>query len=238
MPNEPVVVDLTEAEARELTDRIRANLEVTSELIVEAYVRRAWQALGYGGWDLYVLGEFGSGPLRVPREDRPEMVRSLRSQQMSLRAIGTAMDVSERTVRRDLEEAGAAFAAPTDDAVVEITRVIGVDGVRQAAKHRPPEPRGETVTVVRDPSTPREPPGETVTVVREPPAPPPQARDVTPQFWIAARTVRGDALTAKALAEALVSRPDTRSLRDIKDAVAALQPILDRWPDIGQSEHP
>ena len=221
MPNEPVVVDLTEAEARELTDHIKTNLEVASRLIVEAYVRRAWQALGYGGWDLYVLGEFGSGPLRVPREDRPEMVRSLRSQQMSLRAIGTAMDVSERTVRRDLEEAGAAFAAPTDDAVVEITRVIGVDGVRQAAKHRPPEPRGETVTVVR-----------------EPPAPPPQARDVTPQFWIAARTVRGDALTAKALAEALVSRPDTRSLRDIKDAVAALQPILDRWPDIGQSEHP
>jgi DeoR/GlpR family transcriptional regulator of sugar metabolism len=39
----------------------------------------------------------------VPREDRPEMVRSLRSQEMSLRAIATAMGVSERTVRRDLD---------------------------------------------------------------------------------------------------------------------------------------
>jgi hypothetical protein len=228
MPNEPVVA-LTEAEARELTDRIRANLEVTSELIVEAYVRRAWWALGYGSWDFYVISEFGSGPLRVPREDRPEMVRSLRAQQMSNRAIGTAMDVSERTVRRDLGDAGAANAAPAD----EVTTVIGVDGVSQRAKKRPPEPQSNTLTIERESSpAPREPQGQTVTVVPEPPPPAPY---VTPQLWIAARRIRGDAQSVEELAKlakSLDSRPDTRALEDIDVAIATLQRARAIWPDV------
>ena len=61
------------------------------------------------------------------------MVRSLRSQEMSTRAIATALAISERTVRRDLDKAAAANAAADEE---PITTVVGLDGKRQPASRR------------------------------------------------------------------------------------------------------
>jgi len=137
---------LTKPEARELTQQIRASIEATWKLVVKAYMQRAWAAMGYESWDRYVLAEFGQYALTVPREDRPEMVRSMKMLGMSNRSIGEAAGIGESQVRRDLKEAelrqnGAPHEADAElNAIaeeLEITvvpdYVLGKDGKRQPA---------------------------------------------------------------------------------------------------------
>lgn len=110
-----IIASLTPEQARDVTDRIRTALGVTWELVVEAWTGRAWAALGYGTWDSYIAAEFGSARLRLPAEERREVVVSLRDAGMSTRAIAAAAGVSPGTVRNDL--AGGQLCPP--DAPVE-----------------------------------------------------------------------------------------------------------------------
>ncbi|GAB2666426.1 hypothetical protein [Nocardia goodfellowii] len=119
---------VTSEVARELTDRIRAHVETAWELIQQAYLTRAWAALGYDSWDEYCAQEFDRARIRVPREERAEVVASLREIGMSTRAIAVATGVSDYTVRQDL--AGARNLAPDPYAPV-----TGRDG-----KSYPPKP--------------------------------------------------------------------------------------------------
>jgi hypothetical protein len=86
-------------DARALTDRIKVAVEATWILVVEAYTSRAWSALGYATWDDYCTREFGTSRLRLPREERQEVVSSLREQGLSIRAIATATSLSVGTVQ-------------------------------------------------------------------------------------------------------------------------------------------
>ncbi len=116
----------TEHEARTLTDRIKAAVEGTWLLIQEAYTTRAWAALGYDTWDTYCNAEFGTARLRLPREDRQEVVASLRESGMSLRAIESATGVSRPTVIKDLRASQVVNSSPPP-------AVTGTDGKTYAA---------------------------------------------------------------------------------------------------------
>jgi transposase len=105
-----VVADLTLAEAIALTDKIRAAIDWTWELVFEAFIRRGWIAMGYESWDAYCDSEFGAR-LRLPPEIRQEWVFSLKAAGMSKRAIASGLGVSEGTVRNILN-AGAQNYAP------------------------------------------------------------------------------------------------------------------------------
>jgi hypothetical protein len=143
----PAFIDMTADEAREITQTIKATverawnlIEGAWKLIVDAYQRRAWLALDYPTWDAYCLGEFGSAPLAVSREERPEMVLRLRQAGLSQRAIATATGVSQKTVDRDLD----AKSTESDDSVVLPDKVIGLDGKERPAerpKHDVPQPK-------------------------------------------------------------------------------------------------
>lgn len=93
---------------RRLTKRIKTHLEALQrsldeigELIAEAYQGRVWEPLGYTDWDTYVREEFASvSRLRLTRDERRDMVVSLRSVGMSTRAIGGALGVSHTEVQR------------------------------------------------------------------------------------------------------------------------------------------
>jgi hypothetical protein len=106
---------LTPAEARKLTDRIKRDAESLWELIKQAYLGRAWIALNYPSWDVYCANEFGSLRLRLPREEREAVVRSLLESGLSNRAVASTLGVSEGTVRND-QKSGAQFYAPETDA--------------------------------------------------------------------------------------------------------------------------
>lgn len=127
------VLDLDADAARELTDQIKGRVAELLPLIVEAYQRRAWTALGYASWEDYCDTELRG--LRLPVERR-EAVRELRSAGMSTRAIGSAVGTSEATVRRDLSTA-------SNDAV-EPERVLSRDG-RERPAVRPSSPLVEAV---------------------------------------------------------------------------------------------
>lgn len=93
---------LDSAQARVLTDQIKAGVEAVWQLITRAYTERAWSALGYTSWDDYCTREFGTARLRLPREERAEVVASLRESGLSLRAITSATGISRPTIIKDL----------------------------------------------------------------------------------------------------------------------------------------
>lgn len=96
------MLQATAEQARTLTDRIKVAVDGTWLLIQEAYVSRAWSALGYASWDDYCTREFGTSRLRLPRETRQEVVASLREIGMSVRAIAAATGNSIGTVHSEL----------------------------------------------------------------------------------------------------------------------------------------
>jgi hypothetical protein len=97
-----VVEILERDEARALTDRIRVAIEGIWECVIEAYQGRAWLSLGYSSWDDYCTSEFDTARLRLPREERQEVVASLRESGLSIRAIAAATGDSYETTRRAL----------------------------------------------------------------------------------------------------------------------------------------
>lgn len=114
MPTRPSALDVPEAtaeQARWITDRIKIAIDGTWQLIQEAYLSRAWSVLGYASWDDYCTREFGTSRLRLPREERQEVVSSLREIGMSTRAIAAATGMNQSTVVRDLP-GGDAKASP------------------------------------------------------------------------------------------------------------------------------
>lgn len=145
-------IEISVVEARELTDRIKRQVSDLWGLIVRAYESRTWAVLGYESWDEYCEVEFEASRIRVPREDRKEIVCSLRDRGLSTRAIASATGVGPTTVRREL--AGAPNGAP------EQPKVKGVDGkTYQVGRPTPPTPKPD-LHAVPDPQ-PQPQPAET-----------------------------------------------------------------------------
>ncbi|MEV6769931.1 hypothetical protein AB0N05_15020 [Nocardia sp. NPDC051030] len=102
-PHEPGEI-VTAESARELTDRIKECAEKIWKLIGQAYLSRAWAALSYRSWDEYCANEFDGVRIKIPREERSEVVASLREIGMSTRAIAAATGLDRGTVRKDLSQ--------------------------------------------------------------------------------------------------------------------------------------
>lgn len=107
---------LTKSEARELVGEVKASADALRVAVHRLWSGRGWQALGHATWDDLCAKEF-SVKISLPREDRREVVSELTGGGMSARAIGSALGVSEATVRNDR---GAQDCAPV--------AVVGTDG--------------------------------------------------------------------------------------------------------------
>ena len=93
---------LTFSAARALTDSIKSTAQRLWNKVSTAYTGRAWQVLGYANWDAYCEAEFGYLRLRMPREERREVVCSLREAGLTIRAIASATGIDKNTVQTDL----------------------------------------------------------------------------------------------------------------------------------------
>lgn len=145
------MTELVSAEhARTLTDRIKVAVEGTWQLIKEAYEARAWDALGYASWDDYCTREFGTSRLRLPREDRQEVVASLRESGMSVRAIASATGVARNTVRNELRSGQVGQIDPPEEPGDEPAPITGVDGKTYSSKstQAASRPRTDVVAIV------------------------------------------------------------------------------------------
>lgn len=136
---------LTPGEARELTDRIRTAAESLSSLLLEAYSRGAWAALGYASWREYATEELSISQSRAYQ---------LLDQAKVMAAITEAAGVSTSV---EITEAAAREIKPHLAAVTEEIRSrveageepeaavsTSVETVRKATKAAPaPEPEAE-----------------------------------------------------------------------------------------------
>ena len=113
---------LSQADARELTDQIAEGLADVHSLIVQAWEGRVWEPLGFETWDAWIDANFRGLQLRPPREQRDEVVQSMREAGMSMRAISQATDLSYSTVQR------AARAGDPNGSPEESSNVVGLDG--------------------------------------------------------------------------------------------------------------
>jgi len=137
-----IVAHMSAASARSLTDEIRQTLTSAHDKLLDAWRGRADLALGYDSWDAYCAGEFaGQRMVRLDREQRREIVASMRAEGMSTRAIGSALGVGHQTVQRDLPTGphGPVNEAP----------VVGVNG--KTYTPRQPEPAVVEAEIVDDP---------------------------------------------------------------------------------------
>ena len=113
---------LNEADARELTNQIAEGLADVHALIVQAWEGRVWEPLGFETWDAWIDANFRGLQLRPPREQRDEVIQSMREAGMSMRAISQATDLSYSTVQR-VAPAGDPNGSPE-----ESSNVVGLDG--------------------------------------------------------------------------------------------------------------
>lgn len=119
-------------EARARADRIRSGMRVLAEWqtdVIAAYVARDWEALGYESWDAYLDGEYGEHRVRLPRDQRREIVAGMSAAGMSTRAIGAAVGVDQKTVVND--------RAATEEFSSVPETVLSLDG-RERPASRPP----------------------------------------------------------------------------------------------------
>lgn len=131
---------MPEVKARHLTDQLRQSLTISWELLTEAYTGRVWLSLGYESWNDYTTAELGEVRLRLPRDERQQVVASLTEAGMSTRAIGAALGVHHDTVSDDRRRVGNPTPAdePIDAEVVEDPRpVLGTDGKTYTVTARP-----------------------------------------------------------------------------------------------------
>lgn len=134
-----MTTNLAAVEARAITDRIKATISDAWDLIEQAYATRVWDALGYDSWDHYCLTEFGTTRLRLPRDERREVIVSMREIGMSTRAIASATGLSHMTVARDL--AGVTDVTPATPPMKKET--VTAPAATETAPEPPPTARSK-----------------------------------------------------------------------------------------------
>lgn len=111
--------------ARRLSERIRLtahsareNLARLQVLVQEAQAGQAHMALGYASWTAYLADVFGEEPLRLPRDQRQELVGYLAGEGMSVRAIAPIVGASKSAVDRDRQVSQNGTPAPQTPASI------------------------------------------------------------------------------------------------------------------------
>jgi hypothetical protein len=94
-----------------------------THLATEFVKRRGWVALGYDSLEEYSRERL---PFQLPTRVRKDIVMQLVADGISMRAAAAITRSDARTVRRDVAEAGGAFAAPD--------RTVGQDGKNYPAR--------------------------------------------------------------------------------------------------------
>ncbi|MGI8753573.1 MAG: hypothetical protein ACR2MN_14925 [Acidimicrobiales bacterium] len=147
--------------ARDRVNKIRTHVEDIKTLVVAAYRARDWDVLGYATWAEYCTEEFG-GTIAIPREERGDVVFTLRDAGLSTRAIGAAIGVSKDTVRNDL--AGGEYSPPAEPAPAGVPAPSPIGWNENEIRPAPHPDDDEVVEaeIVGEPE-PYQPPAQAVT---------------------------------------------------------------------------
>ena len=101
-----VLQPMSYADARDLTADLREHLAISGALLLEAYERQAYRALGYATWSDYVKRELTSALSSVQRRlDHTRLVRALCSMGVAPTAVPNVPLVMANEVLRRLPDA-------------------------------------------------------------------------------------------------------------------------------------
>jgi len=218
----------TEVDARRHLTRIRLTAGIVREnmpklqaLIDEARDCGDDRLLGYASWTAYVSDAFSDEPMRLPREERQQLVAMLAGEGMSTRAIAPIVGASHKTVARDIG------AAPVSNDTPEANPVSFADQIARDVEE----------AVIANPQT-----GEVIDASEVGSEPVPTAKPITGldgKSYSAPvdreprrRSLVDDAYKAntelwKAIERIRAIRADDRFTRNKADILAALQPSVD-----------
>lgn len=142
-------VKARQRKARARVHRIREGMQNyihTLGYIAEAWAEGDWKTLGYATWEEYLAKEYGASQVKLPAEQRQKALRELRLEDMPNRALGAAMNVDEKTIRRDRAAANAAVIegeladSPARSPIVEAMTGAIEDAEKRAEDHRESAP--------------------------------------------------------------------------------------------------
>ena len=139
-----LVADLTTAEARALTDQIKDTTQRLYALVLDAYERRAWLALGYPSWRTYVQTEFAMSKSHAYRLlDHGRVVRAL-EQAAGFSPIGEISEYDARQIKPQLavvtHDISGRVAMGEDPSTAVVASIDGVAKARQSYRDgRKPE---------------------------------------------------------------------------------------------------
>lgn len=121
----------TRAAAEALTSQIRhtarevgAGLARLRQLVEQAREHDVWSVLGYASWTAYLVDVLE--PMRLPRDERREVVGYLTGEGLSTRAIAPIVGANQKTVVND-RRALALVEAPGEE-VSSREPIVGLDG--------------------------------------------------------------------------------------------------------------
>ena len=154
------VSDLTEKQARTLTEKIkkglngaadtndRLNKQVgdAAELMTEAYQKKIWLALGEESWAEFVNKELGEVRVRLERSVRQTISYALNTgpAHMPSRVIAPILGVDQKTVVNDLRQVKRELGVTTT------TPVVGQDGKVYTETSVPAVPRQRRAKPIED----------------------------------------------------------------------------------------
>lgn len=99
---------LSKAEARSLTDRIKTSVEDIRKLVAKAHDGKAWKPLGYSTWEDYVKSEFGISRRHADRLiEQGEVIEAIEA---AVPDTGPMGPISERTTRELKDDLPSATA--------------------------------------------------------------------------------------------------------------------------------
>lgn len=127
---------MTEREASQLTEKIRITAhnyadarQKLAQYVAQAKAGSAHVVLGFDSWQAYLAATLGDEPMRLARDERPDMVRMLTEEGMSTRATAAVLGIDPKTARNDLQSTG-------DNSPVDKPRTShGLDG--KTRTHQP-----------------------------------------------------------------------------------------------------
>lgn len=93
---EPTPADLSKADAKKLTQKIKTAVDDLWSLLVQAHEGRAWKALGHATWQAYVEAEFGMSKRRADQLlEKSEVIAAIED---ATGKKGNAFPISKRDV--------------------------------------------------------------------------------------------------------------------------------------------
>lgn len=119
------VPNLTFDQARALTDRIKSGIDAVWQDYLLAFTMKVWEPLDYPSFDAWSDAELkGARAMRLNRDQRREIGKAAREQNLSTRQIADALGVHHSTVADDLR---STVGNPP------VATVVGRDGKQRAA---------------------------------------------------------------------------------------------------------